>query len=39
MNKAGLIEKVAIEAATTKRQAENIIENLVKIILFNNATL
>jgi len=33
MNKAGLIEKVAIEAATTKRQAENIIENLVKIII------
>jgi len=33
MNKAGLIEKIAAEATVTKKQAEDILEGLVKIII------
>jgi len=33
MNKAALIEKIAAEAAVTKKQAEDMIEGLVKIII------
>ncbi len=33
MNKAGLIEKIAAEAAVTKKQAEDMVENMVKIII------
>jgi len=33
MNKAALIEKLAAEAAVTKKQAEDMIEGLVKIII------
>ena len=33
MNKAGLIEKIAAEAATTKKQAENMLPTLVSIII------
>lgn len=33
MNKAGLIEKIAIEAAVTKKQAEQMLESLVNIII------
>lgn len=33
MNKAGLIEKIAAEVAVTKKQAEDMIETLVKIII------
>jgi len=33
MNKAGLINKIAAEVAVTKRQAEDMLENLVKIII------
>lgn len=32
MNKAGLIEKIAAEAAITKKQAEAMLDSLVKII-------
>ena len=32
MNKAGLIEKIAEEAAVTRKQAESMIETLVKTI-------
>jgi DNA-binding protein HU-beta len=33
MNKASLIEKIAIESATNKKQAEDMLEALVKIII------
>jgi DNA-binding protein HU-beta len=33
MNKAALIEKIAAEAAVSKKQAENMLESLVKIII------
>jgi len=33
MNKAGLIEKLADQAHVTKRQAEDMIEGLVKLII------
>ena len=33
MNKAALIEKIAAEAAVTKKQAEDMLEGLVKIII------
>lgn len=33
MNKAGLIEKIAAEAAVTKKQSEDMVENMVKIII------
>ncbi|MFA5197648.1 MAG: HU family DNA-binding protein [Patescibacteria group bacterium] len=33
MNKAGLIEKIAEEVAVTKKQAEDMIETLVRIIV------
>ncbi|MCU0679677.1 MAG: HU family DNA-binding protein [Planctomycetes bacterium] len=33
MNKAALIERLAAEAALTKKQAEDALENLVKIIV------
>jgi len=33
MNKAGLIEKIAEEVAVTKKQAEDMIETLVKVIV------
>ncbi len=33
MNKAGLIEKIAAEAAVTKKQAENMLESMVSIII------
>jgi DNA-binding protein HU-beta len=33
MNKAGLIEKIAAEAAVTKKQAEDMIETLVRAII------
>ena len=33
MNKASLIERVAVETATTKKQAEKILETLIKIII------
>jgi len=33
MNKAALIEKIAAEAAVTKKQAEDVLESLVKIII------
>lgn len=33
MNKAGLIDRLATEAAMTKKQAEDALENLVKIII------
>lgn len=33
MNKAALIEKLAAETATTKKEAEKMVESLVKIII------
>lgn len=33
MNKAGLIEKISAEAAVTKKQAEDMVESMVKIII------
>ena len=33
MNKAGLIEKIAAEAAMTKKQAEDMLESMVSIII------
>lgn len=33
MNKAGLIEKIAAEAAVTKKQAEDMLESMVSIII------
>lgn len=33
MNKAALIEKITAEAAVTKKQAENMLESTVKIII------
>jgi len=33
MNKAALIERIAAEAAVTKKQAEAMLESLVKIII------
>ncbi|MBA3047902.1 HU family DNA-binding protein [Patescibacteria group bacterium] len=33
MNKAGLIERIAAEAAVTKREAEGMLNALVKIII------
>ncbi len=33
MNKAGLIERIAAEAAVTKKQGEDMLESLVKIII------
>lgn len=33
MNKAGLIERIAAEAAVSKKDAENMLEGLVKIII------
>ncbi len=33
MNKAGLIERIAAEAAVTKKQAEGMLEALIKIII------
>ncbi len=33
MNKAGLIEKIAAEAAVTKKQAESMLETLVSVII------
>lgn len=33
MNKAGLIERLAAEAAVTRKEAENVLEALVKIII------
>lgn len=33
MNKAGLIEKIAAEAAVTKKQAEDMVETLVRAII------
>lgn len=33
MNKAALIEKIAAEVAVTKKQAENMLETMVKIII------
>jgi DNA-binding protein HU-beta len=33
MNKAGLIERIAAEAAVSKKQAEDMLEGLVKIII------
>ncbi len=33
MNKASLIEKIAVEATVNKKQAEDMLESLVKIII------
>jgi DNA-binding protein HU-beta len=33
MNKAGLIEKIAAEAAVTKKQADDMLESMVSIII------
>ncbi|MFH1661657.1 MAG: HU family DNA-binding protein [Candidatus Falkowbacteria bacterium] len=33
MNKAGLIERVAAEAKTTKKEAEKMLESLVSVII------